>query len=66
VPAQLAACRKSIAKTGAGFGYGFIVAWAFVMSFFNLLCGLILEGFRTAVETQLTTGGRTVDSAGSL
>jgi hypothetical protein len=32
------------------------VAWAFVMSFFNLLCGLILEGFRTTVETQLTTG----------
>ncbi|WIA23005.1 hypothetical protein OEZ86_009922 [Tetradesmus obliquus] len=47
--------RKSIAKTGAGFGYGFIVAWAFVMSFFNLLCGLILEGFKSTVETQLTT-----------
>jgi hypothetical protein len=26
------------------------------MSFFNLLCGLILEGFKTTVETQLTTG----------
>lgn len=29
------------------------------MSFFNLLCGLILEGFKSTVETQLTTGGWT-------
>lgn len=53
----LCVCRKSIAKTGPGFGYGFIVAWAFVMSFFTLLCGLIMEGFTQTVETQLTAGG---------
>lgn len=48
--------RKSIAKTGPGFGYGFIVAWAFVMSFFTLMCGLVMEGFTLTVETQLTAG----------
>eukprot|EP00878_Enallax_costatus_P017896 GHUV01018809.1.p1 GENE.GHUV01018809.1~~GHUV01018809.1.p1 ORF type:complete len:214 (+),score=62.18 GHUV01018809.1:1049-1690(+) len=46
--------RKSIVKTGPGFGYGFIVAWAFVMSFFTLMCGLVMEGFTHTVETQLT------------
>eukprot|EP00879_Flechtneria_rotunda_P023321 GHRR01024670.1.p1 GENE.GHRR01024670.1~~GHRR01024670.1.p1 ORF type:complete len:190 (+),score=51.37 GHRR01024670.1:645-1214(+) len=46
--------RKSIAKTGPGFGYGFIVAWAFVLSFFILMCSLIMEGFSTTVERQLT------------
>lgn len=40
-------------KSGPGFGYGFIVAWAFVMSFFTLLCGLIIEGFKDVVVTQL-------------
>ena len=49
-------CRKSIAKTGPGFRYGFIVAWAFVMSFFTLMCGLIMEGLTHTVETQLTAG----------
>ena len=46
-------CRKSINRTGPGFGYGFMVAWAFVMSFFTLLSGLILEGFQSTVSTQL-------------
>eukprot|EP00877_Chromochloris_zofingiensis_P004026 jgi/Chrzof1/13624/Cz08g04170.t1 len=45
--------RKSMMKSGPGFGYGFIVAWAFVMSFFTLLCGLIIEGFKDVVVTQL-------------
>lgn len=48
--------RKSIAKSGPGFGYGFVVAWAFVMSFFSLMCGLIMQGFTGTVETQLTAG----------
>jgi hypothetical protein len=40
-------------KGGPGFGYGFIVAWAFVMSFFTLMCGLVVEGFKGVVTTQL-------------
>eukprot|EP00882_Tetradesmus_deserticola_P017832 GHRQ01019127.1.p1 GENE.GHRQ01019127.1~~GHRQ01019127.1.p1 ORF type:complete len:156 (+),score=31.35 GHRQ01019127.1:833-1300(+) len=38
------------------------------MSFFNLLCGLILEGFRTTVEAQLTAGecaDRSIHTAGT-
>jgi len=40
-------------RTGPGFGYGWVLAWAFVMSFFTLLCGLVLEGFRDVVTTEL-------------
>jgi hypothetical protein len=53
----LSSCRKSIAKkAGAGFGEGFVVAWSFVMAFFCLLAGLVLQGFTTTVDTQLTAG----------
>lgn len=45
--------RKSINRTGPGFGYGFMMAWAFIMAFFTLLCGLILEGFKSVVTTNL-------------
>lgn len=38
--------RKSINRAGPGFGYGFIVAYAFCLSFFMLLCGLVLDCFR--------------------
>lgn len=47
--------RKSIAKkAGAGFGYGFVVGWCFVMAFFTLMCGLVMQGFTSTVEGQLT------------
>lgn len=47
--------RKSIAKkAGAGFGYGFVVGWCFVMAFFSLMCGLVMQGFTSTVEHQLT------------
>lgn len=36
-----------------GFGYGFVVAWAFVLSFLTLMCGLILEGFKDVVSKEL-------------
>lgn len=45
--------RRSMVRTAAGFGYGAVLAWAFVMSFFTLMCGLILEGFKDVVVTQL-------------
>lgn len=55
---QLLSCfiliRKSLNKnTGPGFGYGFIVAWCFVLSFLTLLCGLVMQGFTSVVQEQL-------------
>lgn len=45
--------RKSINKTGPSFGYGFIMAWCFMMSFYCLLCGLVLGSFSsTALKEQ--------------
>jgi hypothetical protein len=46
-------CRKSINKSGPGFGYGFIVAFCFTLAFFCLLCGLVLDGFQDVVKNQL-------------
>jgi hypothetical protein len=30
-----------------------VVAWAFVMSFFTMMCGLVLEGFKGVVYDEL-------------
>jgi hypothetical protein len=46
--------KGSISQSGPGFGYGFIVAWCLVLSFFTLLCGLILDGFKGIVADELT------------
>ena len=49
--------RKSINRNGPSFGYGFIMAWSFVMAFYCLLCGLVLDSFSTtALETNGNTG----------
>ncbi|KAL6747760.1 hypothetical protein V8C86DRAFT_2899110 [Haematococcus lacustris] len=45
--------KKSVNRGGPGFGYGFMVAFAFSLSFFLLLCGLVLDGFRDEVRTRL-------------
>ncbi|GBF99933.1 hypothetical protein Rsub_12626 [Raphidocelis subcapitata] len=45
--------RRSMARGAAGFGYGFMLAWAFVLSFFTLLCGLVIEGFKDVVVKEL-------------
>ncbi|GLC40172.1 hypothetical protein PLESTM_001009900 [Pleodorina starrii] len=45
--------RKSINRSGPGFGYGFIMAWCFVLSFFCFLCGLITSGFYPIVQQKL-------------
>ncbi|KAG2443362.1 hypothetical protein HXX76_001723 [Chlamydomonas incerta] len=45
--------RKSVNRSGPGFGYGFIMAWCFVMSFFCLLCGLVTSGFYPIVQDVL-------------
>lgn len=52
------ACRKSIArKAGSGFAYGFVVGLCFVMAFFTLMSGLVMQGFTSTVEGKLTAGG---------
>ena len=45
--------RKSIDKRGPGLGYGFVVAMCFTLSFFVLLCGLVLDGFSDVVKQEL-------------
>ena len=47
---SLTYCRKSINRAGPGFGYGFIVAFCFCLSFFLLLAGLVMDSFRPAVK----------------
>ena len=52
-PAKKNLRRKSIAKRGAGFGYGFMCAMCFTLAFFTLLCGLVLDGFKDVVASEL-------------
>ena len=47
-------CRKSVNRAGPGFGYGFIVAFCFCLSFFLLLAGLVMDSFRGQVKTLST------------
>ncbi len=54
-PCDSAACRKSINRSGPGFGYGFLVAFCFTLAFFVLLVGLIMDGFRGQVDTLKTS-----------
>lgn len=35
-----------------------VLAWAFVMSFFTLMCGLVLEGFKDVVAKELEKSER--------
>lgn len=52
--------KKSINRAGPGFGYGFIVAFCFCLSFFLLLCGLVLDGFKNVVKEVLEKPNVTV------
>lgn len=45
--------RKSINRSGPGFGYGFVLAYCFTLAFFCLLCSLVLDGFSETVTTTL-------------
>ncbi|MEW5307497.1 MAG: hypothetical protein WDW36_009888 [Sanguina aurantia] len=47
--------KKTINRSGPGFGYGFIMAWCFVMAFFTLLCGLVLDSFSGTVASDLAS-----------
>jgi hypothetical protein len=45
---------KSIEKRGGpGMAYGFIMSACFTLSFFVLLCGLVLDGFKEVVAQEL-------------
>lgn len=35
-----------------------MVGWCFVMAFFTLMCGLVMQGFTSTVEGQLTAGAQ--------
>ncbi|KAG2487183.1 hypothetical protein HYH03_014161 [Edaphochlamys debaryana] len=45
--------KKSINRSGPGFGYGFLVAFCFTLSFFMLLVGLIMDSFIDTVRSSL-------------
>ncbi|KAL6755307.1 hypothetical protein V8C86DRAFT_2678901 [Haematococcus lacustris] len=45
--------RKSINRSGPSFGYGFVMAWCFVMAFFTFLCGLVLDSFGDVVKEHM-------------
>lgn len=49
--------RRSYLRAAPGFGYGFVLAWAFVLSFLTLLIGIVLQGFDKVVATQLEGAG---------
>lgn len=51
--AHTTSCSKSIEKRGPGLGYGFVVAMCFTLAFFVLLCGLVLDGFKDVVNSEL-------------
>jgi hypothetical protein len=40
-------------RSGPGFAYGFITAMCFTLSFFVLMCALVLDGFRDVVSSEL-------------
>jgi hypothetical protein len=51
VTSCLVLVRKSLLPPGASsFGYGFVTAWALVLAFTTLLCGLVLEAFKSTVR----------------
>ncbi|EFJ43339.1 hypothetical protein VOLCADRAFT_106917 [Volvox carteri f. nagariensis] len=54
--------KKSINRSGPGFGYGFMVAFCFTLAFFCLLVGLTMDGFkqtiRGALENDVTAWGK--------
>lgn len=55
-------CRKSIQRRNPSFAYGFTAAMCFTLAFLCLLCGLVLDGFRDTVETQLAVKRECVPS----
>ncbi|GLC41916.1 hypothetical protein PLESTB_001047200 [Pleodorina starrii] len=45
--------KKSVNRSGPGFGYGFMVAFCFTLAFFCLLVGLVMDSFRATVHDYL-------------
>lgn len=45
--------KKSVSRDGPGFAYGFVAAMCASLAFFALLCGLVLDGFKDVVRSEL-------------
>ncbi|GLI62517.1 hypothetical protein VaNZ11_005173 [Volvox africanus] len=45
--------KKSINRSGPGFGYGFMVAFCFTLAFFCLLVGLVMDSFKVTIHNTL-------------
>ncbi|GIL69805.1 hypothetical protein Vretimale_10147 [Volvox reticuliferus] len=45
--------KKSINRSGPGFGYGFMVAFCFTLAFFCLLVGLVMDSFKATIHSTL-------------
>lgn len=50
----------------AGFMYGFVTAWALVLAFTTLLCGLVLEAFKSTVRDHVDQATATAPAATPL
>jgi hypothetical protein len=58
--------KKSVDRDGPGFAYGFVAAMCVSLAFFALLCGLVLDGFKDVVRSELQVKrecGRLSDAA---
>lgn len=61
VTSCLVLVRKSLLPPGASsFGYGFVTAWSLVLAFTMLLCGLVLESFKSTVRDRVDPETATV------
>lgn len=45
--------KKTVDRRGGGFGFGFVAAMCASLAFFSLLCGLVLDGFKDVVRSEL-------------
>jgi hypothetical protein len=57
--------RKSMTTGPPGFMYGFVTAWALVLAFTTLLCGLVLEAFKSTVRDHVDPATATAAGAGA-
>jgi len=58
--------KKSVDRRGGGFGFGFVAAMCASLAFFSLLCGLVLDGFKDVVRSELQVKRKAVFFAFSV
>lgn len=54
--------RRSYLRAAAGFGYGFMLAWALVLAFLCLMVGVVLQGFQDVVATRLAAAAAAAEA----